>query len=81
MVLISAAGILALAFVLGMLINGCVAGLYTLAPAAYAPQSCGTGVGWANRHRTAEAAAQAGDLPLPGRRCIAGYPSAARAAR
>ena len=50
-VFISAAGILALAFVLGvlvgMLINGCVAGLYTLAPASYAPQSRGTGVGWA----------------------------------
>jgi len=50
-VFISAAGILALAFILGimvgMLINGCVAGLYTLAPASYAPQSRGTGVGWA----------------------------------
>lgn len=50
-VFISAAGILALAFVLGvlvgMLINGCVAGLYTLTPASYAPQTRGTGVGWA----------------------------------
>lgn len=50
-VFISAVGVLALAFVLGvlvgMLINGCVAGLYTLAPASYAPQSRGTGVGWA----------------------------------
>lgn len=50
-VFISAAGILALAFVLGvlvgMLINGCVAGLYTLTPSSYAPQWRGTGVGWA----------------------------------
>lgn len=48
---ISAVGILALAFamgiVVGMLINGCIAGLYTLAPASYAPQTRGTGVGWA----------------------------------
>ncbi len=48
---ISVAGILALAFamgiVVGMLINGCIAGLYTLAPASYAPQNRGTGVGWA----------------------------------
>lgn len=50
-VFISAVGILALAFVMGivvgMLINGCIAGLYTLAPASYAPQTRGTGVGWA----------------------------------
>ncbi|EMR00362.1 MFS transporter [Paeniglutamicibacter gangotriensis] len=48
---ISAVGILTLAFgmgiVVGMLINGCIAGLYTLAPASYAPQTRGTGVGWA----------------------------------
>lgn len=50
-VFISAVGILAVAFamgiVVGMLINGCIAGLYTLAPASYAPQTRGTGVGWA----------------------------------
>lgn len=42
-VFISAVGILAAAFamgiVVGMLINGCIAGLYTLAPASYAPQT------------------------------------------
>lgn len=50
-VFISAVGVLALAFAMGimvgMLINGCIAGLYTLAPASYAPQTRGTGVGWA----------------------------------
>lgn len=50
-VFISAVGILALAFamgiIVGMLINGCIAGLYTLVPASYAPQTRGTGVGWA----------------------------------
>lgn len=48
---ISAVGVLALAFIMGivvgMLINGCVAGLYTLTPAVYAPQTRSTGVGWA----------------------------------
>lgn len=50
-VFISLAGILVWAFamgvVVGMLINGCIAGLYTLAPASYEPQTRGTGVGWA----------------------------------
>lgn len=50
-VFIASVGILAMAFamgiVVGMLINGCIAGLYTLAPASYAPQTRGTGVGWA----------------------------------
>lgn len=50
-VFISSVGILAVAFamgiVVGMLINGCLAGLYTLAPSSYAPQTRGTGVGWA----------------------------------
>lgn len=48
---ISAVGVLALAFVMGvvvgMVINGCIAGLYTLAPASYEPQTRSTGVGWA----------------------------------
>lgn len=47
---ISTAGILALAFasgvVVGMLINGCIAGLYTIAPAAYGTTVRSTGVGW-----------------------------------
>lgn len=48
---ISTAGVLALAFalgvVVGMLVNGCIAGLYTLTPASYAAQTRSTGVGWA----------------------------------
>lgn len=32
--------------IVGMLINGCVAGLYTLAPAIYEPSLRTTGVGW-----------------------------------
>ncbi|QIR69135.1 MFS transporter [Kocuria sp. KD4] len=32
--------------VVGMLINGCVAGLYTVAPQTYAPEVRATGVGW-----------------------------------
>lgn len=48
---ISTAGILALAFVaggvVGMLINGCIAGLYTIAPALYGSSVRSTGVGWA----------------------------------
>ncbi|MFC4224759.1 MFS transporter [Lysinibacter cavernae] len=44
-------GILALAFILGalvgMLINGCVAGLYTLTPGLYPAQIRSTGSGWA----------------------------------
>jgi benzoate transport len=48
---ISTAGILAVAFVaggvVGMLINGCIAGMYTISPALYAPSVRSTGVGWA----------------------------------
>jgi benzoate transport len=48
---ISTAGILALAFaaggVVGMLINGCIAGMYTIAPALYGASVRSTGVGWA----------------------------------
>lgn len=48
---ISSVGILALAFalgvVVGMLVNGCMAGLYTLAPAVYDTRVRSTGVGWA----------------------------------
>lgn len=48
---ISTAGILTLAFaagiVVGMLINGCIAGLYTITPASYGADVRGTGVGWA----------------------------------
>ncbi|WP_104162086.1 MFS transporter [Arthrobacter sp. ZGTC212] len=32
--------------VVGMLINGCIAGLYTVAPQSYAPAVRATGVGW-----------------------------------
>jgi benzoate transport len=50
-VFISTAGILALAFaaggVVGMLINGCIAGMYTIAPALYGTSVRSTGVGWA----------------------------------
>lgn len=49
-VFISAAGILALAFtigvVLGGLINGCIAGLYVIAPSVYPTAIRSTGVGW-----------------------------------
>jgi MFS transporter, AAHS family, vanillate permease len=48
---ISTAGVLALAFVaggvVGMLINGCIAGMYTIAPALYGASGRSTGVGWA----------------------------------
>ena len=48
---ISTAGVLALAFVaggvVGMLINGCIAGMYTVAPALYGASVRSTGVGWA----------------------------------
>ena len=48
---ISTAAVLALAFVtgvaVGMLINGCIAGLYTITPALYATRMRSTGVGWA----------------------------------
>ncbi|NMR32037.1 MFS transporter [Crystallibacter degradans] len=48
---ISSAGILMLAFItgvgVGMLINGCIAGLYTVTPALYATETRSTGVGWA----------------------------------
>jgi benzoate transport len=48
---ISTAGVLALAFVaggvVGMLINGCIAGMYTIAPALYGASVRSTGVGWA----------------------------------
>lgn len=37
----------ALGVLIGALINGCVAGLYTLAPALYGPRIRTTGVGWA----------------------------------
>ncbi len=47
---ITTTSIPALAFlsgvVVGMLINGCVAGLYTVAPQTYAPEVRATGVGW-----------------------------------
>lgn len=50
-VFISAVGILALAFgvgvILGALINGCIAGLYVITPAAYGAELRSTGVGWA----------------------------------
>lgn len=50
-VFISTAGILALAFVtggvVGMLINGCIAGMYTITPALYSASVRSTGVGWA----------------------------------
>lgn len=49
-VFITTTSIPALAFlsgvVVGMLINGCVAGLYTVAPQTYAPEVRATGVGW-----------------------------------
>ncbi|MEA5455592.1 MFS transporter [Sinomonas sp. JGH33] len=49
-VFISAAGILALAFsvgvVLGALINGCIAGLYVITPSVYPTAIRSTGVGW-----------------------------------
>ncbi|WP_139007190.1 MFS transporter [Arthrobacter crystallopoietes] len=48
---INSAGILMLAFIagvgVGMLINGCIAGLYTVTPALYATETRSTGVGWA----------------------------------
>jgi benzoate transport len=48
---INSAGILVLAFItgvgVGMLINGCIAGLYTVTPALYATETRSTGVGWA----------------------------------
>jgi MFS family permease len=48
---ISTAAMLALAFVtgvaVGMLINGCIAGLYTITPSLYATRTRSTGVGWA----------------------------------
>ncbi|WP_246262781.1 MFS transporter [Arthrobacter mobilis] len=48
---ISSAGVLALAFAagvaVGMLINGCIAGLYTITPSLYATGARSTGVGWA----------------------------------
>jgi len=48
---ISSAGILALALAagvaVGMLINGCIAGLYTIAPSLYPARTRSTGVGWA----------------------------------
>ncbi|QCB95927.1 MFS transporter [Arthrobacter sp. PAMC25564] len=48
---ISTAGVLALAFVaggvVGMLINGCIAGMYTITPALYGASVRSTGVGWA----------------------------------
>ncbi|MCX4911704.1 MFS transporter [Streptomyces sp. NBC_00878] len=48
---ISATATLALAFAfgiaIGMLVNGCMAGLYTLAPSMYETQVRSTGVGWA----------------------------------
>ncbi len=50
-IFISTAGILALAFaagvVVGMLINGCIAGMYTITPALYGASVRSTGVGWA----------------------------------
>lgn len=49
-IFISAAGILALAFaigvVLGGLINGCIAGLYVITPSVYPTAIRSTGVGW-----------------------------------
>ncbi|WP_136611005.1 MFS transporter [Sinomonas albida] len=49
-VFISAVGILALAFAVGVLlgglINGCVAGLYVITPSAYPAAIRSTGVGW-----------------------------------
>ncbi|MDN3459897.1 hypothetical protein [Rhodococcus sp. APC 3903] len=49
MLFISTAGILALAFgiIVGMLINGCIARLYTITPASDDADVRGTGVGWA----------------------------------
>jgi len=48
---VSATEVLAAAFalgiVVGMLINGCMAGLYTLAPSGYHTETRSTGVGWA----------------------------------
>ncbi|MGM0930908.1 MAG: MFS transporter [Actinomycetota bacterium] len=48
---ISSAGVLTMAFItgvaVGMLINGCIAGLYTVTPALYATETRSTGVGWA----------------------------------
>jgi benzoate transport len=48
---ISTAGMLVLAFVaggvVGMLINGCIAGMYTITPALYGASVRSTGVGWA----------------------------------
>lgn len=50
-VFIASTAVLLVAFVLGILIggliNGCIAGLYTLAPSLYGPQVRSTGVGWA----------------------------------
>ncbi|WP_272896847.1 MFS transporter [Nesterenkonia sp. PF2B19] len=50
-VLIAATALMPVAFVIGILIgaliNGCIAGLYTLAPAQYGPRLRSTGVGWA----------------------------------
>lgn len=50
-VLIAATALMPVAFVIGVLIgaliNGCIAGLYTLAPAQYGPRLRSTGVGWA----------------------------------
>ncbi|WP_063129134.1 MFS transporter [Nocardia fusca] len=50
-VFIASTAILMVAFVLGILIggliNGCIAGLYTLAPSLYGPRLRSTGVGWA----------------------------------
>ncbi|PKV76915.1 MFS transporter [Nocardia fluminea] len=50
-VFISSTSIIGLAFVLGVvvgsLINGCIAGLYTLSPSLYEARMRSTGVGWA----------------------------------
>ncbi|MDM7489607.1 MFS transporter [Rhodococcus sp. GXMU-t2271] len=50
-VFIASISVLAVAFALGIviggLINGCIAGLYTLAPSLYGPRVRSTGVGWA----------------------------------
>lgn len=50
-VFISTASFMAVAFaagvVVGMLINGCIAGLYTISPASYEAPIRSTGVGWA----------------------------------
>ncbi|MFC7403182.1 MFS transporter [Citricoccus sp. GCM10030269] len=39
--------VFALGIVVGMLINGCIAGLYVLTPQSYGPQVRSTGAGWA----------------------------------